>query len=77
MTRTAINLTTDADNSASFKFKKYQAEKAMMAQKMIMLPLKYLSNFWGTLEIPLINCEFNLILSLSGFCFKIDNPVNN
>ena len=33
MTRTAINVTTDADNSASFKLKKYQAEKAMMAQK--------------------------------------------
>ena len=25
--------------------------------------LKYLSNFWRTLEIPLINCEFNLILT--------------
>ena len=25
--------------------------------------LKYISNFWRTLEIPLINCEFNLILT--------------
>ena len=25
-----------------------------------MVPLKYLSNFWKTLEIPLINCEINL-----------------
>ena len=24
-----------------------------------MLPLKYLSNFWGTFEMPLINCEIN------------------
>ena len=24
----------------------------------IALPLKYLSNFWRSLEIPLINCEF-------------------
>ena len=23
----------------------------------IMVPLKYLSNFWRTLEMPLINCE--------------------
>ena len=23
----------------------------------IMLPLKYLSNFWRTLEVPLINCK--------------------
>ena len=29
----------------------------------IMVPLKYLSNFWRTLEIPLINCEVNLILA--------------
>ena len=28
----------------------------------IMVPLKYLSNFGGTLEMPLINCEVNLIL---------------
>ena len=27
--------------------------------------LKYLSNFWGTLEMPLINCEINLILNWS------------
>ena len=25
----------------------------------IMVPLKYLSNFWRTLEMPLINCEVN------------------
>ena len=30
-----------------------------------MVPLKYLSNFWGTLEMPLINCEIELILSWS------------
>ena len=28
----------------------------------IIVPLKYLSNFWRTLEMPLINCEVNLIL---------------
>ena len=31
----------------------------------IMVPLKYLSNFWKTLEMPLINCEVNLILTWS------------
>ena len=30
----------------------------------IIVPLKYLSNFWRTLEVPLINCEINLILIL-------------
>ena len=31
----------------------------------IIVPLKYLSNFWRTLKIPLINCEVNLILAWS------------
>ena len=31
----------------------------------IMVPLKYLSNFWRTLEMPLINCEVNLVLKWS------------
>ena len=31
----------------------------------IMVPLKYLSNFWKTLEMPLINCEIELILTWS------------
>ena len=30
----------------------------------IMVPLKYLSNFWRTLEMPLINCEVTLIVKL-------------
>ena len=30
----------------------------------IMVPLRYLRNFWRTLEMPLINCEINLILTL-------------
>ena len=38
----------------------------------IMVPLKYLSNFWRTLEIPLINCEVNLILTWSSTCVITD-----
>ena len=34
----------------------------------MMVPLKYLSNFWRTLEMPLINCEVNLILTWSSTC---------
>ena len=37
----------------------------------IMVPLKYLSNFWRTLEMPLINCEVNLILTWSSTCILI------
>ena len=32
------------------------------------VPLKYLSNFWRTLEIPLINYQINLILTWSSTC---------
>ena len=34
----------------------------------IAVPLKYLSNFWRTLEMPLINCEINLQLKCSSAC---------
>ena len=34
----------------------------------IMVPLKYLSNFWKTIEMHLINCEVNLILTWSSTC---------
>ena len=33
-----------------------------------MVPSKYLSNFWRTREIPLINCEVSLILTWSSAC---------
>ena len=37
----------------------------------IIVPLKYLSNFWRTLEMPLINCEVNLTLTWSSTCVLI------
>ena len=41
----------------------------------IMFPLKYLSNFWKTLEMPLINCEVELILTWSAGCVIIYTDV--
>ena len=32
------------------------------------MPLKYSGNFWRILEMPLINCEVNLILTWSRDC---------
>ena len=43
----------------------------------IMVPLKYLSNFWRTLEMPLINCEVNLILTWSSTCVLVATDVAN
>ena len=34
----------------------------------IIVPFKYLSNFWRTFEMPVINCEANLILTLPPTC---------
>ena len=39
----------------------------------IIVPLKYLSKFWRTLEMPLINCEVNLILTRSKDCVFTDS----
>ena len=42
-----------------------------------MVPLKYLSNFRRTLEMALINCEVNLILTWSADCAIIYTNVAN
>ena len=34
----------------------------------IIVSLNYLNNFWRTLEMPLFNCEVNLILTWSSTC---------
>ena len=43
----------------------------------IIVPLKYLSNFWRTLEMPLISCEIELILDWSAHCVIIYTDVAN
>ena len=55
--------------SESFKYKIKITGKAPAAGNTkggeIAVPLKCLSNFWRTLEMPLISCEINLILTWS------------
>ena len=59
-------------NSESFKFKVKITGKTPAADNEkdveIMVSLKYLSNFWRTLEMLLINSEVNLILTWSPTC---------
>ena len=43
----------------------------------IMAPLKYLNNFWRTLEMPLINWEISLMLTWSKNCFLIASALEN
>ena len=54
--------------SASFKFKTKIAgkiENGNIKDVKILIPLKYLNNFWRTYKMSLINCETNLILTWS------------
>ena len=39
----------------------------------IMVPLNYLSHFWRTFEMPLINCAVNLDLNWSKNCVIVTN----
>ena len=43
----------------------------------IMIPLKYFSNFWKTLEMPLITCAVELILTWPKNCVIISTNVGN
>ena len=60
------NVTND-DNAPSFKYKanlitETEADGTEKGVK-IAVPLKYLSNFWRSLEMPLINCKVELSLT--------------
>ena len=65
------------EDSESFKFKMKITGKSPNngneKDVEILVPLKYLSNFWRTLEMPLINCEVNLILTWSSSCVITDS----
>ena len=41
----------------------YDGNKSGKKEVEIAFPLKYMSNFWRNLDIPLINCEVYLILT--------------
>ena len=71
-----------ADATDSFNFKTKITGKTNDNGRIdveIKVPLKYLSNFWRTLEMPLINCEIELILDWSAnrviIYINVDNQV--
>ena len=65
-------------NSESFVYKANVMESGETHDNLtkndvkIVVPLKYLSNFWRHLNIPLINCEAELILTWIKNCVLID-----
>ena len=63
---------TNDNNAPSFKYKanligNTETNGTKKGVK-IAVPLKYLSNFWRSLEIPLINCKDELSLKCIGNC---------
>ena len=76
----AITFFTEANLTESFNFKeKITGQTGDNGTKdvEIMVPLKYLSSFWRTLEMPLINCEVNLILTWSSICVIVSTNKAN
>ena len=43
----------------------------------VAVPLKYLSNFWRSLDLPLINCEMEIDLSRSKECIKSEISITS
>ena len=51
---------------------KYDANKVVKNETEVVIPLKHLSNFWRSLNIPLIKCKVELILTWSKNCVLVD-----
>ena len=43
-------------------------DHGVLKNKTIAVSLKYLSNFWRSLEIPLVNCKIELKLKWTNYC---------
>ena len=70
------NITHSTLNSKSFDYKVNFMENGVthnnLTKNNVVVPLKHLSNFWKSLNIPLIHCEVELILTWFKNCVLID-----
>ena len=69
-------------NSESFKYKisitgKTPENNDLLTNVKLVIPEKYLSKFWRSLNIPLVNCEVELILTWSRNCVLADMTTRN
>ena len=53
----------------------YDAKRVGRNETEVVVPLKHLSDFWRTLDIPLINCEVEIILTWYKNCALADMTV--
>ena len=80
-----------SSNSESFRYKTsitgntynagageagYDANKVGKNETEVVIPLKHLNNFWKSLNISLINCEVELVLTWSKSCVLADKTVD-
>ena len=71
-----VDFPADKNHSASFKFKQQiTGQTGNGGTKVVekMVPLKCLSRFWRTLEMPLINCKISLYLKWFKNCILVAN----
>ena len=71
------NVTTNSSSWFKYKYSFLGESTAAAANKVfknvkIAVSLKYLSNFWRSLEMPLINCKIHLELNWTKNCVMSD-----
>ena len=74
-----VQFNADNANTDSFKItEKITYKKCNNGKKYveIMVPSKYLSVFWRTFKMPLINCEINIDLNWYKNCVILGNNEN-
>ena len=70
-----VDLTIVGDGGNPIPNPNYDANKVGKNETEVVIPLKHLSNFWRTLDIPLINCEVEIILTWTKNCVLADMTV--
>ena len=87
----ATSFNNNSENTDNFKFFKYKTKllgntvpqptpnnaNGILKNATIAVPLKYLSNFWRSLEMPLINYKVELKLKLTKHCVLSANGNEN
>ena len=83
----ATNFNVNIASNVNFKYFKYNnrlikntdADRAngVLRKATIAVPLKYVSNFWRSLEMSLINCKVELRLKWTNYCILFANGSSN
>ena len=78
LANTYVNSTNDppAAGGARPANPNYDANRSGRKEVILVVPLKYLGNFWMALDIPLINCEVSLELKWDKNCIITNQQIN-